>query len=446
MRIAIIGAGWAGMAAAMAAVQDGHDVTVFESARTVGGRARSVPTVCPDGRALLLDNGQHILIGAYTESLRLMREAGVDVDAALLRLPLALRFADGSGLQWPDLSPPWDALIGIARARGWPFSERLALLRLAHRWKRKRFVCTPQATVADLCDGLPSRLFTQFIEPLCVAALNTPAHQASGQVFLRVLQDSLFSGRGGSNLLLPRVDLGAVFPEAAARWLRARGAIVCTGTRVQRVLAIPKIEGWSVNEMRFDAVVLATSSREAARLVSHCAQTVPFSLTVTLCDWAACAQALGFEAITTVYAQGTARPDGTVLDAPMLALRSDISRPAQFVFDRGQLGGPEGLLAFVISTSQGERALLEQQVLEQAQAELGLQGLQVVQTVVERRATFACTPALQRPGAHLAPGLWACGDYIAGPYPATLEGAVRSGSAAGRNAGRGTGTDVQATH
>ena len=435
MRIAIIGAGWAGMAAAMAAVQAGHDVTVFEAARTVGGRARSVPTVRPDGNPLLLDNGQHILIGAYSESLRLMREAGVDVNAALLRLPLALRFADGSGLQWPNLPPPYDALVGIARARGWSWRERMALLQLALRWKRKRFVCAPQATVADLCSGLPPRLYTEFIEPLCVAALNTLAHQASGQVFLRVLQDSLFSGRGGSNLLLPRVDLGAIFPETAARWLRARGAIVCTGTRVHSVLAAPKSGDWSVNEMRFDAVVLATSSREAARLMSHCAQTVPFSLTVSMCDWAACAQALSFEAITTVYAQGTARPDGTVLDAPMLALRSEVSRPAQFVFDRGQLGGPEGLLAFVISTSQGERALLERQVLEQAQAELGLQGLQVVQTVIERRATFACLPKLQRPGAQLAPGLWACGDYIAGPYPATLEGAVRSGIAAGLGVG-----------
>ena len=437
MRIAIIGAGWAGMAAAMAAVQDGHDVTVFEAARTVGGRARSVPARRPDGSPLLLDNGQHILIGAYTESLRLMREAGVDVESALVRLPLALRFADGSGLQWPDMAPPWDALFGISRAQGWPWRERLALLRLAYRWKRKRFACAAQATVADLCAGLPSQLSAQFIEPLCVAALNTPAHQASGQVFLRVLQDSLFSGRGGSNLLLPRVDLGAVFPEAAARWLRARGAIVCIGTRVHSVLAAPKSGGWSVNEMHFDAAVLATASSEAARLVSHCAQTVPFSMTVSLCDWAACAQALRFEAITTVYVQCPVRADGSVLNAAMLALRSDPSRPAQFVFDRGQLGGPQGLLAFVISTSQGERALLEQQVLEQAHAELGLQSLEVVQTVVEKRATFACTPALQRPAAQLAPGLWACGDYIAGPYPATLEGAVRSGTAAGRGAGNG---------
>ncbi|MBW7834783.1 MAG: FAD-dependent oxidoreductase [Simplicispira suum] len=431
MRLAIVGAGWAGMAAAMAAVQRGHNVTVFEAARTVGGRARTVPCSQADGSALLLDNGQHILIGAYSESLRLMHECGVDVEEALLRLPLTLRFADGSGLQWPDLPPPWDALFGILRARSWSWRERLALLRTASTWQRKRFVCAAEASVNDLCQGLPPRLVTEFIDPLCVAALNTRAHEASGQVFLRVLKDSLFSGPGGSNLLLPRAELGALFPEAAARWLRTRGAIVRTGTRIHDLAAPLAGAGWHVNGMLFDGVVLATASTEAARLVSRCAQNAPIDLTVPLCDWAACAHALRFEAITTVYAQTSAGADGHVLPVPMLALRSGPDRPAQFVFDRGQLGGPAGLLAFVVSTSQGERELLEQQVLAQAQGELELADLRLVQTVVEKRATFACTPALERPATRVVPGLWACGDYVAGPYPATLEGAVRSGTLAG---------------
>lgn len=428
MRIAIIGAGWAGMAAAVAAVQAGHPVTVFEAARTVGGRARALDATAPDGSALSLDNGQHILIGAYTESLRLMRLVGVDVDAALLRLPLVLRFPDGSGLRLPDLPPPWDALLGIARARGWSWGERLALLRMAHAWQRTGFVCSPEDTVAKLCADLSKRLLDGFIDPLCVAALNTPAQEASGQVFLRVLQDSLFSGRGGSNLLLPRVDLGALFPEAAACWLRNQGAIVCTGQRVQTLTTRPQ-GGWSVDGTAFDAVLLATPSTEAARLVSQCAQTAPYALTVPMCDWAARAQALRFEAITTVYAQGTPRADGRLLPEPMLALQGSAAHPAQFVFDRGQLGGPPGLLAFVASASRGERAQTERQVLEQARQHLGLAGLRAMQTVVEKRATFACTPGLQRPGAAIAPGLSACGDYIAGPYPATLEGAVRSGTA-----------------
>lgn len=116
--VAVVGAGWAGMAAAIAHVQAGRQVTVFEAARTVGGRARAVPGALPDGTPATLDNGQHILIGAYAESLRLMRLVGVDIDTALLRLPLTLQFPDGQGLQLPDLPPPLDALLGIARAKG----------------------------------------------------------------------------------------------------------------------------------------------------------------------------------------------------------------------------------------------------------------------------------------------------------------------------------------
>jgi hypothetical protein len=103
--------------------------------------------------------------------------------------------------------------------------------------------------------------------------------------------------------------------------------------------------------------------------------------------------------------------------------------PAQFVFDRGQLGGPQGLLAFVVSASTGQRDDIQAQVLVQAEQQLGLR-LQAVQTIVEKRATFACTPGLQRPALQIAPGLLACGDYVDGPYPATLEGAVRSAVAA----------------
>ena len=430
MKIAIIGGGWAGRAAPMAGGHTGHYATRFEAARTVGGRARAVVSKDLHGTPMLLDNGQHILIGAYAESLRLMRLVGVDPEKALLRLPLTLRFADNSGLQWPRRAPPWDAVLGIAGARSWSWRERMALLRVATLWRIKRFRCAPLASVTDLCAGLPPRLLQEFIDPLCIAALNTPAHEASGQVFLRVLQDSLFSGPGGSNLLLPRVDLGEVFPQAAARWLRGNGAIVRTGSRVQTLVANPH-GGWKVAGMAFDAVILATTSTEAARLVSQAAQTAPYDMAVPLCDWAACAQALRFGASTTVYLQGTPPPNGALLPRPMVALRSTAEHPAQFVFDRGQLGGNAGLLAFVVSTSCGDRATLEAQVLQQAQQELGLSDLYALQTLVDKRATFACTPGLQRPGAHLAHGLWACGDYIAGPYPATLEGAVISGTTAG---------------
>ncbi|MDA8454112.1 hydroxysqualene dehydroxylase HpnE [Acidovorax sp. GBBC 3334] len=440
-RVAVIGAGWAGLAAAIAAAQAGHTVSVYESARMLGGRARAMPPGAepPPAPAVQsphrLDNGQHILIGAYTECLRLMRLVGVDPDEALLRMPLALVFPDGSGLRFPDVPPPWDALWGIASARGWSASERAALLGRAARWRLSGFRCAPQATVAQLCEGLPARLLREFIDPLCVSALNTPCDVASGTVFLRVLRDSLFSGRGGSHLLLPRRDLGALWPEAAADWLRSRGHPVQAGRRIQRLERHqPGPSGpWKVDGEAFDAVVLAASSTEASRLVEGAAQALPLAESAPLRAWAATAGALPFTAIATVYARlpvGQASP--APWSSPMVALRNGPGAPAQFVFDRGRLGGSPGLLAFVVSAFEGERAALEQAVVEQAARQLELPGLRVVQTVVEKRATFACLPALQRPMRAIAPGLQACGDYVEGPYPATLEGAVLSGTAAGQ--------------
>ncbi len=427
MRLAIVGAGWAGMAAAVAATQAGHKVTVFEAARTLGGRARGLQGQLPDGRSVCLDNGQHILIGAYTETLRLMREVGVDTQTALQRLPLTLKFPDGAGLQLPHLPVPLDVLAGILRNSSWPLPERLGLLRAALGWKLRGFDCETQLSVADLCRKLGPHVMQELIEPLCVSALNTPAQQASAQVFLRVLRDALFGVRGGSQLLLPRIDLSALFPQAAASWLAQRGASVQSGTRISTLQSGDS--RWMLDGQGFDRVLLACPSTEAARLVDGAAG--PQVESAALQAWAASAAALHFEAITTVYAwAATAR-----LPAPMLALRHDTGQPAQFVFDRGQLDGSSGLLAFVVSASRGERETIQAQVLQQARSQLGLD-LQSVQTVVEKRATFACTPGLQRPPQAIAPGLLACGDYVAGPYPATLEGAVRSGLAAAQALGR----------
>jgi squalene-associated FAD-dependent desaturase len=417
-RVAVIGAGWAGLACAVAATQAGHAVTVFEAARTIGGRARGLPAQLPDGRPVMLDNGQHSLIGAYTATLALMRDVGIDPDAVLRRLPLTLRFADGGGLQvpprWP---PPLDLLAGILGARGWSWRDKAALVRTALGWRRGGFRCAPGVSVAALCAPLTPRVMAELIEPLCVSALNTPIEAASGQVFLRVLHDALFAERGGADLLLPRVDLGALLPDAAVRWLTQHGALLRSGTRVHTIAH--QATGWQVDDALFDRVVLACPPWDAARLAAGVGRPDASA-------WSQTAHALRHEGIATVYVAG-----GGSLPAPLLTLRPGEGAPAQFVFDRGQLGGPQGLLAFVVSASTGERGTLQHQVLAQAREQLGLTGLRAVQTVVERRATFACTPALVRPQAQVAPGLLACGDYVEGPYPATLEGAVRSGWTAG---------------
>ena len=410
------------MAAAVALQQQGHTLHIWEASRTWGGRARSLTLEGPQGQRWHLDNGQHILIGAYQACLQLMRTVGVH-DRACLRLPLDLRYADGTGLRLPDCAPPWDAAWGIARARGWSWAEKWALLRRAQHWQRQQFRCTPEATVADLCQGLPPRLLQDFVEPLCLSALNLPIAQASGTLFLRVLQDGLFSGRGGSNLLIPCTDLSTLFPASAAQWLHARGATLHLGQRAQQLTYDPTQAQWQVEGLPFDHVLLATASAEAARLV----QRIPAPPSA-LQPWAEQAAALPHTAIATVYAYQALPPaQSQLLPAPMVALHSSPNAPAQFAFDKAQLQGPAGLLALVASACQGDATTLQAQILLQAQQQLRLPRLQPLKTVIDKRATFACTPCAVRPGMQIAQGLWACGDYVQGPYPATLEGAVRSG-------------------
>jgi hydroxysqualene dehydroxylase len=536
MNVLIVGAGWAGLAAAVQATRQGHRVTLLEASRTLGGRARAVQVALPDGREVTLDNGQHILIGAYSQTLQLMRDVGVDLNAALLRIPLTLRYPDGGGLQLPDWQRPWvaglDVAVGILQAKGWSWRDKFSLLRAASRWQRAGFTCPADWTVSQLCQGISPRVMAEMIEPLVVSALNIPASQASASVYLRVMHDALFATASaspaspatrsaqapiaGSNMLLPRCDLSALMPQAAAQWLVQRGARVLSGVRLSSLdpLQISELltqylhglsgdliektalkqpaeqamdgktnsnvnddgvnedgisedgqaESGKLHDNQFDHIVLATPAWEAARLVrtlprpssqfnpsissssavSHTVGTKTATEANQAYDtaqaWADTAAALQHTAIATVYAyspQASLQPKA--LNQPVLALRSSLSAPAQFVFDRGQLSNPltnesngqgqhhqNGILAFVVSASEGDAATIEQQVITQGRTQLSLPDLQPLKTIIEKRATFACVPGVLRPAPKIKPSLSACGDYIEGPYPATLEAAVRS--------------------
>ena len=435
MKVLVAGAGWAGLSAAIELTKSGHQVTVIEASRTVGGRARALEVQLPNGETTTLDNGQHILIGAYSETLRLMHEVGVDLQTALHRIPLTLRFPNGDALVLPDWKNPpikgLDVAWGIARARGWSWADKLSLLRAAALWRLKGFECAAHESVATLCHGITAPVMQMLIEPLCVSALNTPADRASGQVFLRILRDSLFAAppaglsMASSNLLLPRTDLGSLFPQAATAWLADRGCQVITGQRLTSFESLSKDEHSAQIlcrldadiDQKYDALVLATPPTEAARLAQAAGYT----------QWANIAQALQHEAIATVYAITPNSSHAARLPEPMMALKSSAAQPAQFVFDRGQLTGQQGLLAFVVSASQGSAQEIEQAVIAQGREQLNLPQIKAVQTIIDKRATFACTPALQRPPMQIAPQVFACGDYVRGPYPSTLEGAVRSG-------------------
>jgi squalene-associated FAD-dependent desaturase len=422
-RVAVIGAGWAGLAAAVRATQAGDAVTLVEMAAQPGGRARRAAE-SPEG--LALDNGQHILIGAYAGTLALMRAVGVDPDRVLMRLPLRLVSATGQGLALPPGRPLPAFARAMLAARQWSVGERLRLATTAGGWMARGFRCPADWTVTRLARPLGPQVRRELIEPLCVAALNTPAEAASASVFLRVLRDALFSAPGASDLLLPRVDLGRLLPDAALAWLAEQGATLRMRTRVQD-LAMIADGGWRVDGEPFDRVVLAASATESARLAAPHAPA-----------WAEGADAMRYEPIVTVLL----RAAGCHLPFPMLSLAADAEAPAQFVFDLGLLRHDEpaarGVLAFVISgaapwVAAGAEATVAA-VQAQARRELGTlpaSGTEVLSHLAERRATFACVPGLRRAPMAIAPNLRAAGDHVEGPYPATLEGAVRSGWAAG---------------
>jgi squalene-associated FAD-dependent desaturase len=437
-RIAVIGGGWAGCAAAVDLAAAGCAVTLFEAARTLGGRARGVEV-----RGRTLDNGQHILLGAYADTIRLLRRVGIDPTAALLNLPLQMRYPQGSGgmdFVAPRLPAPLHLAVALLRAKGLAWADKAALARFSSTARWMGWQLNTDCSVSELLqrfDQTP-RLVRLMWRPLCLAALNTPPERASARVFLAVLRDSLGAGRTASDMLLPRLDLHALFPGAASAFIEQHGGAVRCGAKVSsimreqsswRVDATGKAVGGNASAL-FDAVVLAVPPPAAAALLAG----------LPLGDIPARLAAFDYEPITTCYLQYA--PE-VRLGLPFYALKDDPERGhwGQFVFDRGQLdAGQAGLCAVVVSAS-GEAAALDQAALSHAiaaqlAAVFGRADLAApawTQVITEKRATFACTPGLQRlPTASGLPGLVLAGDYTDSDYPATLETAVRSGAAAAK--------------
>ncbi|MGI4843587.1 MAG: hydroxysqualene dehydroxylase HpnE [Janthinobacterium lividum] len=430
LRVAVAGGGWAGCAAAVELAAGGARVTLVESARSLGGRARGVQV-----QGKMLDNGQHILLGAYGATLRQLARVGIDPDQALLRLPVQMRYPEGSG-GMDFVAPRWPAplhlVAALVRAKGLARADKMALARFTTAARTMGWVLYHDCTVEELLARFDqtARLNRLLWHPLCIAALNTPPERASAQVFLAVLRDSLGAKRrAASDMLLPRIDMGALFPQAAARFVEQHGGEVLLGNKLTAVA--PAGSGWrltlSGGELAFDALVLATPATQSAAILAPHAPELAGQLA-----------ALAYEPIATCYLQ---YDPALRLDLPFYALLDDPAheRWGQFAFDRGQLDATQpGLLAVVVSVAADAAALAQDALGKMIAAQLAhdlrrpeLAAPQWTRVITEKRATFSCTPGLVRPGNETPlPGLVLAGDYTAGDYPATLETAVQSGMAA----------------
>lgn len=408
-RIAVVGGGWAGLAAAVELAAAGERVVVVEAARQLGGRARSVAW-----EGVRVDNGQHLFIGAYRETQRLMERVGA---GRLERRPLELR-VPGFRLRLPRLPAPWHLAVGLLVAQGLSLRDKLQAAAFMQVLKRRRFRLDRDLPAAQLLarHRQSERLVDRLWAPICVAALNTPLEQASAQVFCNVLRDSLAGGRTDSDLLLNRGELDDLFPGPAAKFIRGKGGevrLACKATGIARRDAGFRLAG---PDLDADRVILAVHPGRLPALLAGLPE---------LAETARAVETYAWQPILTLWLRFAAP---VALPFPMLGLGGGQS---PWAFERDDLA--PGLVAVVIS-AEGPHLDLDPDALKDAclallaEAAGPLPPLLAWQRIVEKRATYACVPDLPRPDNTTAlPGLYLAGDYTRGDYPATVEGAVRSG-------------------
>ena len=398
------------MAAAVTLAQRGVAVTVFESGQVPGGRARRI-RISSHGQGNELDNGQHILVGAYSELFGMMRTVGVP-DDALLRIPLELRYVREFSFRKLWLPAPLGPLGGLLAARGIPPREKLAAVRFMLAMRKAKFRLDPDLSVDQLLgkhrqDG---RIGHFLWRPLCVSALNTPSAQASANAFLAALRDTLMGDDEASDLLLPRVDLSKLFPEPAVAFVQQHGG---------QVHLRHSVDGIAELKSRFAAVIVAVGPHQLKALLPELAPEYTY------------------QPINTCYLQYPAK---VKLPFPMLGMADGL---VQWVFDRGALTGEKGLLAAVISAQGDHQQMTQDELAQSCHRELAREKLVAqdplwARVIAEKRATVTCAPGVPRPPVETGiPGVFLAGDYTDPEYPPTLEAAVRSGIRAAAAASKG---------
>jgi len=425
--IAIIGGGCAGLSAAASLTERGYAVTLFEASSQLGGRARSVVVENKD-LLQLLDNGQHILLGAYSATLSLLEKAGVKEDEAFLRLPLQLNMQSGAAKSAFSLKSahylpaPLNMLVGFLLCKGLTLGERVAALKFMRYLQASSYEISTDLSLANFLKQhkQTKKLIQMLWEPLCLAALNTPLKKASSRIFLNILRDTFSGHKKNSDFLIPKLDLSKIISQPVAHYIQAKGGTIKLNHRIRSLVEAD--EGFDLETkhgtLHFSHVIVATSPARTDKLLAQLPK-LKASQDKT--------QHYQYQPIYTVYLQ---YPAEIKLPQVMTGLADTTS---QWVFDRGELCGEKGLLAVIVS-AEGAHQKLTQDALalhvakELKQAFPHLPKPLWHKVIAEKRATFACVPDLARPTNRTAQSnLYLAGDYTYASYPATIEGAVRSG-------------------
>jgi squalene-associated FAD-dependent desaturase len=407
VRVVVVGGGLAGLSAALELVDGGHEVTVLEARPTLGGAVQTLPRRDGDPEPPP-DNGQHIALGCFTDYLRFLERIGRKNDVRRLKLSLCVIGEDGSvGVIGPGP-------LALLRYSHLPMSDRVAVARVARGLRKLWPMHHDGETFGALLGRLgQSRAATdRFWDVFMRPALNLPSGEASAALALFTVQTALLGKRNASDLVLPIAPLGPMHGGAAGDALREAGATVRADARVATLErdAVRLVDGERVGA---DAFVLAVPPGECARLLEEPEHT------------------LGQSPIVSVHLLF----ERAILKPTLAAL---LGSPAHWVFDRGRLTGHEperGQYLTVVSSGAPDLAAIRGRELvdlmaRELTARLGQADLLWSRVSREPAATFAARPrtALLRPPVRtLRANVFRAGAWTRTGWPATMEGAVRSG-------------------
>lgn len=428
--IVIAGGGWSGLAAAIELTQHKIPVTLLESARQLGGRAR-----CVRFNDHQVDNGPHIMIGAYSNMLYLTRLLRLKESNIFIRKPLRLYLSSIKNgkhfeLRSRRLPAPLHLLIGLLTCSGMKAIEKWQAIRFINNMQRRNFMLDKDINVLTLLrnEKQSAHAIKNLWEPLCIATLNTPIERSSAQVFIHVLQESFSENRKNSDLLIPKTSLNSILPSPAFDFIERNGGRIELGQRVTDIhFQDERVTGLSVSgrNISADHIILALPHYTTQALLQ------PHASFKTTSDKLS---QLSTEPICTVYLQ---YPPQIKMKLMMTGMLDSIS---QWVFDR-RICGQKGLMAVIISTDGDHMKMDNETLTKTVIDELAIlqpNWPKPLKTMVirEKRATFSCQPGTSqyRPECKTSTqGCWLAGDYTNTGLPATLEGAIRSGLECARN-------------
>lgn len=413
--IHVVGAGLAGLAAALSLTGAGRAVTLHEAGPAAGGRCRSY---FDRELGLRIDNGNHLMLSGNGAVCGYLSETGAWDRVSLLD-HAALPFVDvRTGERWvvrPNAGRvPWWVFHPGRRVPGTRLAEYAQMARIAR--------VLDSRTVADCMSR--GQLYQRLMAPIAIAALNTPPEAALVRLLGAVMRETLMRGGAACRPLLPKEGLSEALVDPALAVLRGRGATVRLNHRIAELVAA----GGRITALRGPAGLIPLEQNDAVVLA------VP--------PWVAAALLPGlvapdaFEAILNIHFRFDASAEAALRETGFLGVTSGT---AEWVFRK------QGHVSVTISAANRlvdeAAAALAEVVWGDVVDALALDGRMRQQmppwrVVKEKRATFAATAEQDakrpRPQAEIARNLALAGDWVATGLPATIEGAIRSGRAAAR--------------